>query len=544
SDLRLWSAAGKLVLDLLVRQRYLPGATRLADPAAWYGYPRYNPGPRVASFWYAAFSDPADRTRFDSLAAAMPALCRAGVSPGTREPSYEQVPGPVALLEDFAHCIVNARVAHWLTQDRILLDLEDQRHPGVHANASGGIDYGMSYGYNYGYHAGYGYPPSASLTARWMWGLMAPNRQIYTTGNEADTLLSAVERWHAGLSGAGRSAFRLCFRLAPPEGWRTEATDAPPADADASASADASDTANIGNALPQLPRLVTAAPATPTASNGHQPDTTAAPDAAVPDAAEGDSAAALAAPELLDASGRWRVDYLLQARDDLSLSVPLEAVWKERGATAHFLDRRFDHPHAEVLASLGQAARLFAPIDASLHEAHPVGCDLSGGEAYLFLREAAPLLEEAGFGVLVPGWWKRTTAKPTVRLRVKGMKKTSSGMMGLDAVVAYDWKLALGGAELTQEELERLAALKEPLVRLRGQWVELQPDQVDAALRFMAAHANGKMSLGDVLGASLTGEVGDGEIEIEEVTADEWIGDLLGRLRGGEALAEVPSPET
>ncbi|MFI5269506.1 MAG: SNF2 helicase-associated domain-containing protein, partial [Chloroflexota bacterium] len=106
------------------------------------------------------------------------------------------------------------------------------------------------------------------------------------------------------------------------------------------------------------------------------------------------------------------------------------------------------------------------------------------------------------------------------------------------------WKLALGGAELTQEELERLAALKEPLVRLRGQWVELQPDQVDAALRFMAAHANGKMSLGDVLGASLTGQVGDGEIEIEEVTADEWIGDLLGRLRGGDALAEVPSPET
>ncbi len=116
--------------------------------------------------------------------------------------------------------------------------------------------------------------------------------------------------------------------------------------------------------------------------------------------------------------------------------------------------------------------------------------------------------------------------------------------MGLDAVVAYDWKLALGDQEFTQEELERLAALKEPLVRLRGQWVELQPDQVDAALTFVRAHPNGRMSLGEALRASLTGEVGDGTVDVAEVRADEWIGELFGRLRDGETLAAVPPPET
>ncbi len=126
---------------------------------------------------------------------------------------------------------------------------------------------------------------------------------------------------------------------------------------------------------------------------------------------------ALDVADTLDASGPWRLDYLLQARDDPSLLVPLEAVWRERGATARFLDRRFDHPHEHVLTSLGQAARLFEPIERSLHQSQPVGCALTGREAYDFLRQGVPLLEEAGFGVQVPAWWKRVAPRPNVRLR-------------------------------------------------------------------------------------------------------------------------------
>ncbi len=157
--------------------------------------------------------------------------------------------------------------------------------------------------------------------------------------------------------------------------------------------------------------------------------------------------------------------------------------------------------------------------------------------------------------MLAPPWWKRNAVKPTVRLKLKGAQTTSTGLMGLGAIVGFDYKVALGGAELSREDLERLAALKEPLVRLRGQWVELRPEQVEAALRFVDEHGGttGTMSLGEALRVSLTGELdgasgeedGSGErIELEEVSADGWIGDLLGRLRAGEAVGEVPQPES
>ncbi|HEY7833073.1 MAG TPA: SNF2-related protein [Ktedonobacterales bacterium] len=537
-DLRLWAAAGRLALDLLARQRYLPGATRLPDPPRYadpYGYSYgsygYQAAPRIASLWFASLHDPADRARFDALAAAMPDLARTVLTPGHTNASPEAVPTPAALLEDFLHTVINARVERWLVQSQVTLNLDE---PG-----KSGTGYTSPYDNPYVY----GNAGSSSVTARWLWGLMTPNRPLYLSSDEAPRLLTGTQRWHAGLGGPGQNAFRLCFRLLPPEGWGEETASATetaetvtPSTDNGDDHDDAAAAASATPLPPALPRLIAEAP--PGAPNGHHHDNH-----------NGHNGAdqPLTPPEplqTLDSSGHWGLQFLLQARDDLSLLVPLEEVWREGGSTARFLDRRFDHPHEQVLASLGQAARLFAPIDASLHEAHPLGCLLTGAEAYLFLREALPLLEEAGFGVLVPGWWKRAAAKPTMRLKLKGMRKTSTGLMGLDAVVDYDWKLALGGEELSREDLERLAALKEPLVRLRGKWVELQPDQVDAALRFLAAHHTGKMTMGEALGAALTGQVGDEEVEIEEVSADEWIGDLLGRLRGGDTLGEVAPPDT
>ncbi|HEX2348686.1 MAG TPA: DEAD/DEAH box helicase, partial [Ktedonobacterales bacterium] len=238
----------------------------------------------------------------------------------------------------------------------------------------------------------------------------------------------------------------------------------------------------------------------------------------------------------------WRLDYLLQARDDPSLLLPLSEAWDERGAVARYLDRRFARPWEHALTWLGQAAQVFPPIADSLADARPAGCDLTGADAYAFLTQAIPALEELGIATLAPAWWKRAPVKPTLRLEVRSPRHQSSGLLGLDAVLTFDWKIALGGAELTAEELEQLAALKEPLVRLRGKWVELRPDDVAAALRAVATRHARQMSLGEAVRLAMTGRTDAGGLVIEQVRADEWIGDLLGRMRSGETITEIALP--
>ena len=43
---------------------------------------------------------------------------------------------------------------------------------------------------------------------------------------------------------------------------------------------------------------------------------------------------------------------------------------------------------------------------------------------------------------------------------------------------------ALGDETLSREDFERLVAMKTPLLKIRGKWVELDPDQIETAIRF------------------------------------------------------------
>jgi len=241
----------------------------------------------------------------------------------------------------------------------------------------------------------------------------------------------------------------------------------------------------------------------------------------------------------------WTLRYLLQAGDDPSLLVPAEQVWSAEGGTLRVLDRRFEGAQERLLAGLGLASRLFPPITPSLRSARPQGCSLSVEDAYAFLREVGPLLEGSGFGVLVPPWWD----KPGARLGVRATLKTEanvvgSGILNLDSLVEFDWELALGDQALTQEEFERLAALKMPLVQVRGQWVMLQPDQVEAAIAFWEKkRQQAGVSLREALALSLGAAQEVEGLPLHGVEAEGWLDDLVQQLHAGEALNMLPPPD-
>jgi SNF2 family DNA or RNA helicase len=68
----------------------------------------------------------------------------------------------------------------------------------------------------------------------------------------------------------------------------------------------------------------------------------------------------------------------------------------------------------------------------------------------------------------------------------------------LKSMVDYQWRLALGGRVLTDDELADLARVKVPLVRLRGRWVYLDADRLAAGLAFLR-RGGGSMTAGDAL---------------------------------------------
>jgi non-specific serine/threonine protein kinase len=224
----------------------------------------------------------------------------------------------------------------------------------------------------------------------------------------------------------------------------------------------------------------------------------------------------------------WRLEFALQATDEPSLVVGAERVWASKGAVKA-LARYLDEPRETLLKELGRASRLYPPLDEALRTARPDALDLDAGTAHGFLRDGAPLLAAAGFGVMLPGWW----SKPRSRLgaRLTAGTPTAPGTVaaksaiGLDSIVDYRWELALGDEPLTETELKRLSKLKAPLVRLRGQWVELDAKRLAAGLKLLTA--GGQMTVGQLLHSGLSTQDGPGGLPVVSVTAEGALGDLL-----------------
>lgn len=247
-----------------------------------------------------------------------------------------------------------------------------------------------------------------------------------------------------------------------------------------------------------------------------------------------------------DANGKraaWQLTYHLQANDDRSVLVPAAQVWREGGSTLKFLKRRWDNPQEHLLASLGRAARMSKPIDASLRDPAPTGARLDTTQAYAFLRESAPVLEQSGFGVLLPQWWRKPNMKLGVKLNVKGKSKTASGLLGMNSIVQYDWQIALGDQTLSYAEFMKLAQLKTPLVQVRGQWVELKPEMMEQALKFFARHDGGEMTLGEALQTGLGHAESETGLPVTEIEADGWMADFLDTLRSGDKVPLIEPPD-
>ena len=234
----------------------------------------------------------------------------------------------------------------------------------------------------------------------------------------------------------------------------------------------------------------------------------------------------------------WYLRYLLQPHDDQSLLLPAEAVWKNRvnGPHPDF------NPAEFLLSSLAQAGSVCPPITNSLKRRQPAGYRLNIEEAYGFLESQAAALQQAGFGVLLPAWWTRQGARtrPGIRARAKTPVMQGGSGMTMTSLIDLDVEMALGDEPISVQELEELAELKVPLVRFRGQWVEINADDIRAAADFWRNRE--QVSLREVVQIGLGADQRAQDDNVS-LAADDWLRDLLERLQQKGRIERMDAPE-
>ncbi|PWA08392.1 ATP-dependent helicase [Pueribacillus theae] len=133
---------------------------------------------------------------------------------------------------------------------------------------------------------------------------------------------------------------------------------------------------------------------------------------------------------------------------------------------------------------------------------------LSEAEAWLFLTETSLALAEIGTEVLLPSWWKDLQENSLkLKIQVKSsVGQSQNSFVGLDQLIDFDWKVATGGLELSEEEFRALVDNNRRLINIRGKWVRLDPNFVKQMQAVMKKVNESGLTFADVLAKELLPE--------------------------------------
>lgn len=215
-------------------------------------------------------------------------------------------------------------------------------------------------------------------------------------------------------------------------------------------------------------------------------------------------------------SDSWHVRYLIQPFSDPSLLIPVEDIWQKRGHAVSALTKHGSDFREFVLCSLGRASKICSHIETSLEETQPAQYQIDSIEAHQFLAEKASMLEQSGFGVMLPSWWTRKGTKSRLKMRgtVTSSRMQAKGGLSLEEIVKLDLEIVLGDKKLSIKELEKLAQLKTPLVQIRGEWIDVNADEIARAIDFWKKKSQQAISVRDLIKMSLVEQEMEGGLSL------------------------------
>jgi len=241
----------------------------------------------------------------------------------------------------------------------------------------------------------------------------------------------------------------------------------------------------------------------------------------------------------------WRLTLHVQSMQQPSVVLDVASLLREPQKDPMILQRSLAASPEDIRADLAGAARVFSPLAGCTEPGGPLECSLRLDEAYRFLRDAAPVLEQEGFGVFLPRWWRQDGPRLRLRMGVQPVDASSSAEpsnLPLQSLVAFDWRIALGDDELTPEEITRLAGAKEPLVRIRGRWTEVHGKDVQTAVDFLQRNREERATLLEALRRYYLADEEQTGLPVTDLRASGWIDRLLNSTDIQDEFAQVEKP--
>lgn len=187
---------------------------------------------------------------------------------------------------------------------------------------------------------------------------------------------------------------------------------------------------------------------------------------------------------------------------------------------------------SNLVAELVESGELFSPLK------------FTSGEAYTFLQEV-PLYEDCGILCRIPDWWKQKSSGFRLAVNV-GERRPS--FVGTDAFLEFDPTLYLGEETISAAELRALLAETSGLSLIKGKWIEVDREKLEATLaayeKAKALAQSGALTINEAMRLQLnleqTLETAKQDVPVE-VTQGEWLQEVVAKMTSPSQIEDVPS---
>jgi len=254
----------------------------------------------------------------------------------------------------------------------------------------------------------------------------------------------------------------------------------------------------------------------------------------------------------------WRLRILLRDRQDPNRLVLWHPAQNQEEYPSSWL------PHLQRLnRDFGRWKRivpwLFDPqsfpddeTDSDATRPIPPRAELTSEEAWRFLAEDSIRLVDSGTTVFLPAWWDRVKQRmPRMRAKIRSSSGSpAKPLFGLEQILQFDWRFAIGDMELTEAEFRELLKRNGHLVNFRGEWIALDPDMIARIRQLMKRYDSNKgLSLRDILKLHLSGgnqplNMGDDTNGLPEMEVEfsRQLRELMARLTRSSSLTVIDPP--
>jgi len=159
---------------------------------------------------------------------------------------------------------------------------------------------------------------------------------------------------------------------------------------------------------------------------------------------------------------------------------------------------------AEVLATVAMLAEFHPPLNDYLRQGarEPLVVEPEALPTLLF--DTLPALRLMGIRTLLARSLDRLL-RPRVSMQLKAKGGGASGLLDTAGLLSFDWKVSLGDERITPAEFERLLGRTTGIVKFRGQYVYLDPAEVEQ-LRARLTRPS-QLSGAELLRVALAGEI-------------------------------------